>query len=205
MREYRENGFPATIVRPSHTYCERGVPVSVHGPKGSWQVLKRMMEGKPVIVHGDGSSLWTLTWNEDFARGFIGLIGNPKAIGEAFQIMSDEQLTWNQIYAAAAQALGATFRPYYVSSAYLAEISPKEYDLQGNLIGDKAVSVMFDCTKLKRAVPSFQATTRFDEGVRRCVAYLLSHPELQVEDPEFDAWCDRVIETLEQAKSSIKG
>ena len=205
MREYRENGFPATIVRPSHTYCERGVPVSVHGPKGSWQVLKRMMEGKPVIVHGDGSSLWTLTWNEDFARGFIGLIGNPKAIGEAFQIMSDEQLTWNQIYAAAAQALGATFRPYYVSSAYLAEISPKEYDLQGNLIGDKAVSVMFDCTKLKRAVPGFQATTRFDEGVRRCVAYLLSHPELQVEDPEFDAWCDRVIETLEQAKSSIKG
>jgi nucleoside-diphosphate-sugar epimerase len=204
MREYREKGFPVTIVRPSHTYCERGVPVSVHGPKGSWQVLKRMMEGKPVIVHGDGSSLWTLTWNEDFARGFIGLIGNPKAIGEAFQIMSDEQLTWNQIYAAAAQALGATFRPYYVSSSYLAEISPKEYDFLGNLIGDKAVSVIFDCTKLKRAVPGFQATTRFDEGVRRCVAYLLSHPELQVEDPEFDAWCDRVIEVLEQAKSSIK-
>ena len=205
MHEYREKGFPVTIVRPSHTYCERGVPVSVHGPKGSWQVLKRMMEGKPVIVHGDGSSLWTLTWNEDFARGFIGLIGNPKAIGEAFQIMSDEQLTWNQIYAAAAQALGATFRPYYVSSAYLAEISPKEYDLLGNLIGDKAVSVMFDCTKLKRAVPGFQATTRFDEGVRRCVSYLLSHPELQVEDPEFDAWCDRVIATLEQTKSSFKG
>ena len=205
MREYREKGFPVTIVRPSHTYCERGVPVSVHGPKGSWQVLKRMTEGKPVIVHGDGSSLWTLTWNEDFARGFIGLIGNPKAIGEAFQIMSDEQLTWNQIYAAAAQALGAKFRPYYVASSYLAEVSPKEYDFLGNLIGDKAVSVVFDCTKLKRAVPGFQATTRFDEGVRRCVAYLLSHPELQVEDPEFDAWCDRVIEVLEQAKSTIKG
>ena len=94
MREYREKGFPVTIVRPSHTYCERGVPVSVHGPKGSWQVLKRMMQGKQVIIQGDGSSLWTLTWNEDFARGFIGLLGNPKALGEAFQIMSDEQLTW---------------------------------------------------------------------------------------------------------------
>ena len=87
MKAYREEGFPVTIVRPSHTYCERSVPVSVHGPKGSWQVLKRMLEGKPVLVQGDGSSLWTLTWNEDFARGFIGLLGNPKAIGEAFQIM----------------------------------------------------------------------------------------------------------------------
>mgnify|MGYP002626657360 CR=1 FL=1 len=205
MERYREDGFPVTIVRPSHTYCERGVPISVHGPKGSWQVLKRMMEGKPVIVQGDGTSLWTLTWNEDFAKGFIGLIGNPKAIGEAFQIMSDEQLTWNQIYASVAKALGATFRPYYVASSFLADVCPKEYDLLGNLIGDKAVSVVFDCTKLKRAVPGFQATTRFDEGVRRCVAYLLSHPELQVEDPEFDAWCERVIAAQEQAKNSLKG
>jgi len=203
MREYRENGFPVTIVRPSHTYCERGVPLSVHGPNGSWQVLKRMMEGKPVIVHGDGTSLWTLTWNEDFAKGFIGLIGNPKALGEAFQIMSDEQLTWNQIYATTAKVLGVPFRPYYVASSFLAAACPKEYDLLGNLIGDKAVSVVFDCTKLKRAVPGFQATTRFDEGVRRCIAHLLSHPELQVEDPEFDAWCDRVIKALEQAKSSF--
>lgn len=203
MRTYRETGFPVTIVRPSHTYCERGVPVSVHGPKGSWQVLKRMMEGKPVLVQGDGSSLWTLTWNEDFARGFIGLLGNPKAIGEAFQIMSDEQLTWNQVYQSVANALGVTFKPYYVSSEFLAAVSPKAYDFAGNLLGDKSVTVVFDCTKLKRAVPGFCATTRFDEGVRRCVAYLQSHPELQEEDPEFDAWCDRVIEVLEQAKQQI--
>ena len=203
MRTYREAGFPVTIVRPSHTYCERGVPVSVHGPKGSWQVLKRMMEGKPVLVQGDGSSLWTLTWNEDFARGFIGLLGNPKAIGEAFQIMSDEQLTWNQVYQSVANALGVTFKPYYVSSEFLAAVSPKAYDFTGNLLGDKSVTVVFDCTKLKRAVPGFCATTRFDEGVRRCVAYLQSHPELQEEDPEFDAWCDRVIEVLEQAKRQI--
>lgn len=203
MRTYREAGFPVTIVRPSHTYCERGVPVSVHGPKGSWQVLKRMMEGKPVLVQGDGSSLWTLTWNEDFARGFIGLLGNPKAIGEAFQIMSDEQLTWNQVYQSVANALGVTFKPYYVSSEFLAAVSPKAYDFTGNLLGDKSVTVVFDCTKLKRAVPGFCATTRFAEGVRRCVAYLQSHPELQEEDPEFDAWCDRVIEVLEQAKQQI--
>ena len=203
MHTYREEGFPVTIVRPSHTYCERAVPLSIHGPKGSWPVLKRMMEGKPVLVHGDGSSLWTLTWNEDFARGFIGLLGNPKAIGETFQIMSDEQLTWDQIYHCVGNALNTQPKLYHVASDFLAAVCPEEYDLTGNLIGDKAVTVIFDCTKLKRAVPSFQATTRFDEGVRRCVAYLLAHPELQVEDPEFDAWCDRVIEVQEQAKKSI--
>ncbi len=203
MKHYREDGFPVTIVRPSHTYCERGVPVSIHGPKGSWQVLKRMMEGKRVIVHGDGSSLWTMTWNGDFAKGFIGLLGNPHAIGEVFQIMSDESLTWNQIYQAVADALGVEFKPYYVSSEYLAAVAPKEYDLEGNLTGDKAVTVVFDCSKLKRAVPGYQATVRFEEGVRRCVDYILAHPELQQEDQEFDAWCNRVIEALEAAKAKI--
>ena len=204
MKEYRETGFPVTIVRPSHTYCERSVPVSVHGLKGSWQVLKRMLDGKPVIVHGDGSSLWTLTWNEDFASGFIGLLGNPKAIGEAFQITSDEQLTWNQIYECVGNALHTTPRLYHVASDFLAAVAPKDYDFTGNLIGDKAATVIFDCTKLKRAVPGFQATTRFDEGVRRCVAHILAHPELQTEDPEFDQWCDRVIEAQEQARELFK-
>lgn len=199
LKVYREEGFPVTIVRPSHTYCERAVPVSVHGLKGSWQVLKRMLEGKPVIVHGDGSSLWTLTWNEDFASGFIGLLGNPKAIGEAFQIMSDEQLTWNQIYECVARALHVTPRLYHVSSDFLAATSPKAWDFTGNLLGDKAVTVVFDCSKLKRVVPGFQAVTRFDEGVRRCVDHILAHPELQVEDPDFDAWCDRVIEAQERS------
>lgn len=205
MREYRETGFPVTIVRPSHTYCERAVPLSVHGLKGSWQVLRRMLDGKPVIVHGDGSSLWTLTWNEDFARGFIGLLGNPKAIGEAFQIMSDEQLTWTQIYECVANALNVTPKLYYVASQFLAAVAPKEWDFEGNLLGDKAVSVCFDCTKLKRAVPGFLATTRFDEGVRRCVEYVLAHPELQTEDPEFDIWCDKVIEAQEKARQGMIG
>lgn len=204
FKAYREDGFPITIVRPSHTYCERSVPVSVHGPKGSWQVIKRMMEGKQVLLNGDGSSLWTVTWNEDFARGFIGLLGNPKAMGEAFQIMSDEQLSWNQIYQCIACALGVPFRPYYVASEFLAATSPKDWDFTGNLLGDKSVTVMFDCSKLKRAVPGFQATTRFDEGVRRCLSHILSHPELQMEDPEFDQWCDRIIAAQEQAKLLFK-
>ena len=204
MKEYRENGFPVTIVRPSHTYCERSVPVSVHGPKGSWSVLKRMIDGKPVIIQGDGSSLWTLTWNEDFARGFIGLLGNPKAIGEAFQIMSDEQLSWTQIYKSVANALNVTVKPYYVASEFLVAAAPKAWDFEGNLLGDKSVSVVFDCTKLKRTVPGFQATMRFDEGVRRCVEHILSHPELRVEDPEFDTWCDHVIEVMEETKNKLK-
>lgn len=203
MRHYREKGFPVTIIRPSHTYCERSVPVAVHGLKGSWQVLKRMMEGKQVIVHGDGESLWTLTNNEDFARGFIGLIGNPHAIGEAFQIMGDETLTWNQIYQTVADALGVEFKPYYVSSSYINAIAPEGYDMEGNLIGDKAVSVVFDCSKLKRAVPDFVTKVSFAEGCRRAVKHILAHPELQVEDEQFDNWCDKVINTLEEAKKNF--
>jgi nucleoside-diphosphate-sugar epimerase len=179
--------------------------VGFHGTKGSWQVLKRMLDGKPVIVHGDGSSLWTMTCNEDFARGFIGLLGNPKAIGEAFQIMSDESLSWNQIYQAVADALQVPFKPYYISSEFLRAVAPKEYDVEGNLLGDKAVTVVFDCTKLKRAVPGYQARIRFEEGVRRCIQYVLSHEECRQEDPEFDAWCDRVIATLEEAKAQLQG
>ena len=116
MKLYREESFPITIIRPSHTYDERNVPMGVHGSKGSYQVIKRMLEGKPVIIHGDGTSLWTMTFNEDFAKGFKGLMGNKHAIGEAFQITSDETLTWNQIYKSIAEALGVELKPYYVSS-----------------------------------------------------------------------------------------
>ena len=202
-KHYREEGFPVTIVRPSHTYCERAVPLGVHGLKGSWQVVKRIMEGRPVLIQGDGSSLWTMTWNEDFARGFIGLLGNPHAIGEAFQIMNDETLTWTQIYQTVANVLGVELKPYYVSSSFLAEVAPKAYDLEGGLLGDKAVSVVFDCSKLKRAVPGFQARVRFEEGIRRTIDHILRHPELQEEDPDFDRWCDKVIEAQEQAKKMV--
>lgn len=202
MTKYREEGYPVTIIRPSHTYDERSVPMGAHGSKGSWQVIRRMLDGKPVIVHGDGTSLWTVTHNSDFAKGFVGLMGNAHAIGNAFQITSDESLTWNQIYSSVACALGVEFKPYYVASSYLAAVGPK-YDYEGSLIGDKACSVVFDNSKLKRAVPGFQATVRFDEGVRRALDYILAHPEYQIEDKEFDEWCDRVISVLEKAKESI--
>lgn len=201
MKMYRENGFPVTIIRPSHTYCERSVPVGVHGDKGSFQVLKRMMEGKPVIVHGDGTSLWTITFNEDFAKAFIGLMGNPHAIGEAFQITSDESVTWNQIHQMIADCLGVPFKPYYVASDFLNAVS--NYDFEGALIGDKANSVVFDNTKLKRAVPGFAATIRAEEGIRKAVTYMLEHAECQEEDPEFDAWCDKLIEKLEEVKKAF--
>lgn len=201
MKEYRDNAFPVTIVRPSHTYDERKIPVGVHGKKGGYQIVKRMLEGKPIIVHGDGTALWTMTFNEDFAKGYIGLMGNKHAIGEAFQITSDESLTWNQIYQTIADLLGVEYKPYYVASDFLAAVS--DYDLEGGLLGDKANTVVFDNSKLKRAVPGFQCTIRLEQGMKRSLDYIMAHPELKEEDPEFDAWCDRVIEALENAKKMI--
>ena len=189
MKAYREEGFPVTIVRPSHTYDKRSVPMGVHGNKGSWQVIRRMLDGKPVLIQGDGSSLWTMTFNTDFATGFIGLMANPHAIGEAFQITGDETLTWNQIYQAVADALGVELKPYYVASDFLAEAgSPFGYDFEGSLIGDK---------------PDMVTKVPFARGVRITLDYVLKHPECQAEDPEFDAWCDRVIEAQEKAKKFV--
>lgn len=204
MKKYREEGFPITIVRPSHTYDERNIPLGVHGTKGFYQVIKRMKEGKPVIIQGDGTSLWTATFNKDFAIGFTGLMMNRHAIGEAFQITGDETLTWNQIYQTIADALGVELNAYHVSSDYLSAVGDKYgFDFEGSLIGDKAVSVVFDNSKLKRAVPDMKTTVRFDQGVRIALDYVMSHPECQVEDPEFDTWCDKVINVLEESKKSI--
>ncbi len=203
LEKYRTEGFPVTIVRPSHTYDERSVPLGVHGNKGSWQVVARMLAGKPVIIHGDGTSLWTMTHNSDFARGFVGLIGNRYAIGEAFQITSDETLTWNMIYKYIADALGVELKAVHVSSEFLTAAG--DYDYEGSLTGDKAESVVFDNNKLKRAVPDFCTKMSFEEGIRRTIANVLAHPELQIPDPEFDDWCDRVIEALDEAAAKVRG
>ena len=190
MEEYRRTGFPVTIVRPSHTYSKK-VPVAMHGANGSWQVILRMLAGKPVLVHGDGSSLWTLTHSVDFAKAFVGLMGNPHAIGEAVHITSDETLSWNAIHQILADALGVEYRPVYLPSTVLAASRP---ELEGALLGDKAVSVVFDNTKIKRLVPGFTAEIRFDQGVRMALAYMQTHPEMQCEDPEFDQWCDKMAD-----------
>ena len=196
LREYRTQGFPVTIVRPSHTYSGRGLPLAIRGKTGCWPTLKRMLEGKPVIIHGDGTSLWTVTSSDDFAKGFVGLMGNIHAIGQPVQITGDEALTWNQIHACIADALGVKLHAVHISSELLAAYDP---ELQGALLGDKAHCALFDNTLLKRLVPDFCATIRFDQGARRSVDYLLHHPEEQAEDPAFDAWCDRVIAAYQSA------
>jgi len=200
MHAYHDHLFPVTIVRPSHTYCERSVPVAVKGINGSFQVLERMRLGKPVIVPGDGTSLWTLTHSRDFAVAFAGLMGNVHALGEVFHITGDESLTWNQIYESAARALGVKPKLVHIASETLGMLCE---DYVGNLIGDKSSTVLFDNSKIKRAVPQFCASIRFDQGVREAVDYIYSHPECQVMDPAFDAWCDAVIEGYQRMVAQL--
>jgi nucleoside-diphosphate-sugar epimerase len=203
MAQYRSSGFPVTIVRPSHTYGPAAVPVAVHGKGGSWPVLRRMLQGKPIVIPGDGESLWALTTSDDFAGGFAGLAGNPHAIGEAVHITSDEILTWNAAHRAVAAALGVELRAVHVPSAVLAGAGKAYgYDFEGALIGDKANSVLFDNSKIKRLAPGFVAATRFDVGVRASVEYFLAHPELQKEDPDFDRFSDRMAAAMLAAEEA---
>lgn len=194
MKKYREEGFPITIIRPSHTYGDTSLPLAVHGKNGGFSVLERMRKGKKVIVHGDGSSLWTVTHNTDFAKAFVGIMGNIHAIGETYHITSDESLTWNQIYEIIGSALDVEPKIVHISTDVLALLSP---EFNGGLWGDKSNSVIFDNSKIKNAVPDFTAATRFDQGARQSLDYIYSHKECQNEDPIFDDWCDKVIELYE--------
>ena len=203
MDKYKTEGFPVTIVRPSHTYDERRIPLGVHGKNGSWQVIKRMKEGKPVIIHGDGTSLWTLTFNSDFAIGFIGLLDKQETIGQVYHITGDEVLSWNQIYSTIADALGVKLKPYYVSSQLLSEVG-KQYDFTGSLIGDKSVCAVFDNSKIKQLVPEMKTHVHFKDGVRIALDYIENHPdECQKEDPEFDKWCDCLISAIDKTINEL--
>ena len=193
LHTYMKEGFPVTIVRPSHTYDERRIPTCIHGHNGSYQVIKRMMEGKEVILPDDGNSLWTLTYNKDFAKGFVGLIGNKKAIGETYHITSDETLSWNEIYQIIADHLNVELKVHYYPSIELAK--SRLYDMGGNLLGDKANSVKFDNSKIKAISKDFKDITSFKEGARIVIDSIMSHPEYQDDDLEFDEWCDEVIST----------
>jgi len=193
---YDERNFPVTIIRPSHTYCERSVPVALHGAGGSFQVLERIRAGKRIIIPGDGTTLWTLTHSRDFAVAFEGLMGNAHALGETYHITGDESLTWNQIHACVAAALGCELRAVHIPSETLGLLWP---DMVGNLIGDKSNTVLFDNTKIKRAVPAFVQTTNFSRGARECIAYIDAHPECRTPDPVFDNWCDRMLKAWDRA------
>jgi nucleoside-diphosphate-sugar epimerase len=182
--EYRDNGFPATIVRPSHTYDVTKTVLS-----GGWTSLNRLQIGKPIIVHGDGASLWTVTHNTDFARAFVPLLGNPRTYGEAFQITSDYVLTWDQIAHALAAALGVTPRIVHVPSDVIAAHDP---DWGAGLLGDKAHSMVFDNTKIKSVVPGWRATVPFERGAREIVDWYLADSARQVVDEKLDVLMDRL-------------
>lgn len=198
----RETGFPVTIVRPSHTYCERKAPVAIHGAHGNWQVLARMKAGKPTIIPGDGTALWTATHSTDFAKGFVGLMGNPRALGSAVHITSDEALSWNQIYAILAGALGVELNSVHIATDFLVACQ-EQYDFRGDLVGDKCANVLFDNTKIKRLVPDFVCTVSMAEGIRQAVEYMCAHSECQTPDPEFDDWCDRVCAAYQAGQNAF--
>lgn len=202
MSAYRTSRFPVTIVRPSHTYNGTKPPVCVHGNKGNWQILKRILDGKPVIIPGDGTSLWTLTHSKDFAKGYVGLMANPHAIGNAFHITTDESMTWNQIYQTIAEALGKPLNALHVASDFLAAHG-ENYDFRGELLGDKASVVVFDNSKIKRLVPDFICTISMAEGLRQAVHYMLAHPESQTPDWDFDSWCDRIADSMRAADKAF--
>ncbi len=191
LRAYREHEFPITIVRPSHTYDPTLLPMH-----GGWTVVERMRRGKPVIVHGDGTSLWTLTHHEDFARGFVGLLGNDGALGEAVHITSDEHLTWNQIYEAVGHAAGVEPKLLHLPSEVIAAYDP---DFGASLLGDKAHSMVFDNTKIRRLVPGFRAQIPFSEGVRQIIAWYDAASERRVFDPNVDRLFDELVEARRRA------
>ncbi len=191
-KAYRENNFPITIVRPSHTYDGTKPCVAIHGNKGVWQIVKRILDEKPVIIPGDGTSLWVLTHASDFAKGFVGLMGNPRVVGQTYHITTDEVMTWNQIHSIIAATCGKQLIPCHVASDFLIK-HQGVYDLRGSLLGDKANSLIFDNTKIKRAVPDFRCTMSMAEGIRLGTESILSYPELQIEDTEFDRWCDNIV------------
>lgn len=202
MKAYNQTGFPITIIRPSHTFSQRAITVPVHGRKGGWQVLERMRKGKRVLMPGDGNTLWAVMSSRDFAQAFVGLMGNPHAIGQAVQITSEELLSWNQIMQTIAQILGVEYKPCYVPSAMLAKC--QRYDLEGALLGDKAYTVIFDNTKLHRLVPTYQEKYRFDQSARLSVDNFLKNPALQTADPEFDQFCDQVVALMEETEEKMK-
>jgi nucleoside-diphosphate-sugar epimerase len=186
VQAYRETGFPMTIVRPSHTYARTSVPLI-----GGRTALRRLRQGLPVVVHGDGTSLWTLTHHRDFATAFVGLLGNPLAIGDSFHITSDEVLSWNQIYAMMAAALGVQPHLVHVPSQVIGSVLP---DFGPGLLGDKAHSMVFDNNKIKALVPGFRATIPFAQGAREIVAWDAGQPDGFEADAEVNAAFDALAE-----------
>ncbi|HCY43291.1 MAG TPA: NAD-dependent dehydratase [Prolixibacteraceae bacterium] len=188
LKAYRDEDFPVTIVRPSYTY-NTYLPVAIGG-FGCYTLADRMLKGKPIIVHGDGTSLWVNTHAEDFAKGFLGLLGNEKAIGQAFHITSDEVLTWNQIYQTIADVLGVEAKMIHIPTDFIIKEVPR---LTGDLLGDKTWSAVFDNSKIKAFVPEFQATIPFREGMRRALGWFAADKNRQRINEQVNAEMDQII------------
>ncbi len=197
-RAWEDSRFPYTVVRPSHTYDDGWIP-TCFGSR-DYTVARRILDGKEIVVPGDGQSLWTLTHASDFARGFIGLLGNPTAIGQAFHITSDEFLTWETIHQTIGLALGAGPRIVHVPSDFVARVCPERGK---SLLGDKAHSAIFDNSKIKRYVPEFRATMPFAEGIRRSLAWLDAHPESKKVDAVIDGEYEKVLEAWRRAMEAV--
>ena len=200
LRAYRDEGFPITIVRPSLTYGDSQVPLVINSWQLPYTAVARMRQGKPLIVPGDGTSLWPITHNSDFAKGFVGLLGHQQAIGHAFHITTDEVLTWDQLYAATAAAAGVEAKLVHIASDFIAACLP---DMAGSLLGDKVVSVIFDNSKIKRFVPGYCATTPFARGIERTIAWFDADPRRQQIDAEADRQWDRLIAAYEQGLQQV--
>ena len=197
-RAYAENGFPTTVVRPSHTYSEGWFPTTF-GSR-DYTVAARMLAGKEIVVHGDGESLWTLTHSRDFALGFVGLMGNPTAVGETFHITSEFAYTWNQIHRTIGAGLGVEPKLVHIPSEIIGRIVPSRGP---GLLGDKAHCLVFDCGKLKRLVPDFVARIPFQEGVRMSVAWYEAHPEKKVSDPAVENEYETVLKAWHAATERL--
>jgi nucleoside-diphosphate-sugar epimerase len=189
MRAYRDEGFPLTIVRPSMTY-DSNLPIALGG-WGTYTLADRLLADRPIIVHGDGSSLWVVTHADDFARGFLGLLGDDRALGQAFHITSEEVLTWNQIYETIAEALGVEARIVHIPSDFIARVEPQ---LAGSLLGDKTWSTVFENSKIKAFVPDFRATIPFREGIRRTLAWFAADEERRHVDEAVHMQMDGLLE-----------
>ncbi len=196
MQEYRDNGFPVTIIRPSLTYGPSQLPLCVNSWEHPYTLINRMRQGKPVIVPGDGTSLWVCTWNSDFAVGLIGLLGMDRAIGEAFHITSDEVLSWNQLYEQTFAALGIAPNMVHIPADLLAAW---DEGYRGTLIGDKINSVVFNNAKIKRFVPDFECKVSWAEGVKQTIAWFDRHPEKQTFDTAADQKWDAIISAYQRA------
>ena len=199
MRAFREDGFPITIVRPSLTYGDTQVPLAVNSWERPFTAIARVRAGKPMIVPGDGTSLWTITHNTDFATGLVGLLGRRQAIGHAFNIMSDEVLTWDEIYRQVAAAAGVEATIVHIASDFIAACLP---EMTGTLLGDKSVSAVFDTTKIRRFVPEFQATVPFAAGIRPTIAWFDEDPVRQQVDAAMEARWDRLIAAYDEGLAS---